>query len=367
MSRGSAKKARERKHPPETRETPKKRSALKAVPGPEKKQEKEEAEGPRRQSVPECLQCSANLKENDRALFVEEEVGRVFCSEACIVAYFTPEIERLEEEYRKRLGPRELDEDSRERLAHLRWETLRSPEEVWLEKTLSGDSRYTLIAPYDVEGEIVWSICLSLFLRGEPSFLYLAFVTRDEKLVEAYRRGERLEWEDNTEAEDEEGVHLLQVGVGDTSSTKVDDARMDRLAEPWTAEESLRARLNQERREDDIPLEEFLQYEGCLEPTLEEPDEVWSFRGEEDDALGLFHFLRNCKEHGDDCWFVVVARETDDEEHMEILDAFPTRDTTLVESYRCGRQESGRGVQESMAAENDDATGSSGGGSPVLH
>src|ERR1700737_4752293 len=38
-----------------------------------------------------CHHCAKNLAgDNDRALFVEEEIGRIFCSESCIAAFFTP-------------------------------------------------------------------------------------------------------------------------------------------------------------------------------------------------------------------------------------------------------------------------------------
>src|SRR5947209_5507412 len=42
-----------------------------------------------------CTHCSKDLSREDRALFVEEEIGRVFCSEDCIAAFFAPEVERL--------------------------------------------------------------------------------------------------------------------------------------------------------------------------------------------------------------------------------------------------------------------------------
>ncbi|MEO7161335.1 MAG: hypothetical protein ABI041_00300, partial [Bdellovibrionia bacterium] len=49
-----------------------------------------------------CENCSKDLSRTERALFVEEEVGRIFCSESCIAAFFTPDITRLEKEYFRR-------------------------------------------------------------------------------------------------------------------------------------------------------------------------------------------------------------------------------------------------------------------------
>ena len=45
-----------------------------------------------------CANCAKSLKGSERALFVEEEIGRIFCSEECISEYFTPDVEVLEQE-----------------------------------------------------------------------------------------------------------------------------------------------------------------------------------------------------------------------------------------------------------------------------
>jgi hypothetical protein len=144
-----------------------------------------------------CENCLKDLSQIDRALFVEEEVGRIFCSETCIAAYFTPEISRLEKEYFRRLSSNDLSAEERDHLSHLRWMTLQSPDEVWREKTLSGDYRYTLISELQPEDRAIWSVCICLFLRGEPSFLFLAFQTKNAAMVAAYRKGERVEWVKN--------------------------------------------------------------------------------------------------------------------------------------------------------------------------
>ena len=139
-----------------------------------------------------CQNCAKDLKGSLRALFVEEEIGRIFCTESCIASYFTPEIERLEKGFFKRLSPSDLSSDEREQFAHLRWITLQEPDEVWREKTIAGDYRYTLISEFEPSQKKVWCICICLFLRGEPSFLYLAFTTLNAAMSNYYRKGEQL-------------------------------------------------------------------------------------------------------------------------------------------------------------------------------
>lgn len=312
--------------------------------------------GPKAESKPDlesCRNCGTDLAKSERALFVEEEVGRIFCSEECIASHFGPEIERLEKEYFRRLSSSDLSAPERENLAHLRWITLQEPDEVWQEKTLSGDFRYTLISEFQPGAKKVWCVCICLFLRGEPSFLFLAFPTRNAAMVNHYRRGERVEWQrprqqadPASEAARETVSSLEPENVGEPTDEALADAAAegassDRLADEWTEGETYLAQVSQERSPDDIPAEEFELYQGCLEEALQEPDEVWSLQVGGEDALRLYHFIRFYPEEGSGVWYVIVARETDEEEQIEIMDAFPTRDASLVDRYRRGEREVG--------------------------
>jgi hypothetical protein len=296
-----------------------------------------------------CRNCAKDLSGDQRALFVEEEVGRVFCSESCIAAHFAPDIERLEKEFMRRLSPRDLSGEERESVDHLRWITLQEPDEVWREKTLTGDFRYTLISEFQPGDKKIWSVCICLFLRGEPSFLYLAFPTKNSAMVNHYRRGERIEWSKPARQAD-----LAIAERGGEPEAEVSKDPTDRLADPWTEEETLRAQLVQDRDDSDIPSDEYADYQDCLEEVLDGPDEVWTLTMEDAAAIAaeadvetteaspaarLFHFIKHYADKG--FWYVVIARETDDEEEIELLDAFPTRDASLVDRHRRGSQDSG--------------------------
>jgi hypothetical protein len=278
-----------------------------------------------------CRNCSKNLDGDSKALFVEEEVGRTFCSESCIADFFSPEIQRLEKEYFRRLSSSDLTGEEREKLAHLRWITLQEPDEVWREKTLSGDHRYTLISEFQPDKKRIWCVCICLFLRGEPSFLYIAFPTRNAAMANHYRRGERIGFERVEKAPSKRKKEPVPV---ETTPT-------DGIGTEWTEDETLRAQLAQDRNADDIPADEFGLYQSCFNETLQEPDEVWTVQAPSADSLKLYHFIRHYPDEKPGVWFVVVAREVEDEEQIEILDAFPTRDPSLVERYRQGEQEVG--------------------------
>lgn len=301
-----------------------------------------------------CDFCGKHLVPTEKALLVEEEKGRLFCTEDCISNYFSPEVERLEKQYFKLLTTGDLSADERERYAHLRWVTLEEPDEVWCEKTLSGDYRYTLIAEFKPEKRSIWCVCICLFLRGEPSFLYLAFTTRNSAMAAHYRKGERLQWsrpkaERNKSIDDNTVIEAKPAASG--------EVLIDGLADAWTEQEVRMAEMGSLRRGDDIPPSDFPLFQACLEETLEQPDEVWSPPGaippmddstdtDETDALPatprVFHFVRKYPSQDGTFWYIVVARETEEEEEqVEILEAFPTRDASLLERYRNGQQEAG--------------------------
>jgi len=293
--------------------------------------------------VESCLHCNKALDGGARALFVEEERGRVFCSEDCIAGYFAPEIARLEKEFFRKLSPTDLSGEEREQLAHLRWITLQEPDEVWREKTLSGDFRYSLISEFQPGHDRIWCVCLCLFLRGEPSFLFLSFATKDPELAAHYRRGERMQWvRSKGPVESSKGDAPSPV----TEEESSDQLKLDRLAEPWTEDETFLARLTSERSPEDVPPEEWGLYQSCMEETLQEPDEVWTVRPGGADSPALYHFIRQYPDESPGVWYVIIARETaEDDEQIEILDAFPTKDLALVDRYRTGEQEVGETTQ----------------------
>jgi hypothetical protein len=290
-------------------------------------------------SAEHCTSCGKGLQSEDRALFVEEEVGRIFCSEDCITQNFQTEIDAIEKEYFKHRPKDDLSPDEREQYAHLRWITIQEPDEVWREKRASGDYRYTLVSQFKPGSKAVWCVCICLFLRGEPSFLYMAFPTKSKALVERFRRGERAQFESAESMEVSEGSE----DEGD---------RTDGLAgDGWSQSETLRAEIHGTRRAGDIPAEEYGLYEKLLEKTLEQPDELWILESKDDGEPDRYHFLKLFPdEDGGPIHYIVVAQESEQSEHLEIVEQIPTRDATIAAQYRQGRQ-------EALEEEDDTAVG----------
>jgi len=275
-----------------------------------------------------CCECNKLIPAKEQALFVEEEVGRYFCQESCIVSHFTPEIEKMEREYGRHVSPTDLSSEERERFSHLRWTTLEKPEEIWKEKVPSGDHRYTVISQFTPDKKPIWGVGVCLMLRGDPSFLFIAFVTSDRHLVDVFRKGEKLKViQKKTENEIAEEATALEENSPDGE---------DGLAEPWTESDSVRVSIIGSRKPNDIPVEDFCFYQKCLEETLQEPTELWSYTAKS--SKRVYHFIREY-EHDSNYWYVVMAKDTIDETQIEIIDAFPTKDKSLVEMCRHGKKE----------------------------
>jgi hypothetical protein len=312
-----------------------------------------------------CASCSLDLRKGDRALFVEEEVGRVFCSEECISTYFAPEIDALERDLeRHRQKGRDLSDEARDSFSHLRWVTLEQPDEIWRNRMPSGDWKYTLISEFQPGDKRVWCICQTLFLKGEPSFLFLAVPTQDPVLVARYRKGEQVTISRTPSRKDEATGTAGEGEEADGEAGEAEMAPVDGLADGWTDEETIRARIRRMRTSKDIPESQFEDYEAAVGQTLEAPDEVWSSalvslpgetdleESEEDgesraelEASGqnprLYHFIKAYADEKPGYWYVIIARDTPEEGQIEILDSFPTNDIKVVESLRVGTLEYG--------------------------
>lgn len=290
-----------------------------------------------------CCDCNKLIPAKQQALFVEEEVNRYFCQESCIVSFFTSEIEKLEREYGRHVSPTDLSSEERDGFSHLRWTTLENPDEIWREAMATGDNRYTMIAQYKNEKKPVWGVCVCLMLRGEPSFLFIAFVTNDRHLVDVFRKGEKMKV-----VRKKGGAEELR-NVEAQKPTEQESEGQNVLAEPWSESDSVRATIIRHRKKDDIPVEDFGFYQKCLEETLQEPTELWSYSAKK--VKRVYHFIREY-EHDKNYWYIVIAKDTPDDTQIEIVDAFPTKDKTLMELCRHGKKEVIGEVQQAEESED---------------
>lgn len=281
-----------------------------------------------------CANCRISLEEVERILFVEKELGRCFCSEDCIRDYFQPTIEFMREELAKARSEADMTEAESSRYAHYQPLTLEDPDEVWVDETETGERHFTFISHFRQGEDRISYAVVCLTIEGVPSFVFLSFATRDEDLVDEYRRGIDLRVTDE-QAE----------AAAETGSQKDDGARLA-VEEPVEQNPDEHVsdieRLYQELRQPgDIAREDFPKYEPFIEATIDEPDEIWRFIDDEGNEWFTFIARQSNPEADiDDFTMIAVCEPAYDEgssiKTFEVVFAFPTTDPGLIQHFRKG-------------------------------
>lgn len=264
-----------------------------------------------------CQSCRKPLGADEKIVYVEEATSRFFCSEKCIRHYYDP----MSEYYRlQMLGIRdphdipEPDFNEYESYAPL---CLSNPDEAWVENTENGETVTYFLSNYTNEGGKFTYIVMCFCLEMEPTYILLSFPTRDKKLVEEFRRGEKMELEENDEAPAEPEVSSV---LNDDFMAKQGNA---------IEEEMLRYRNSQ-----DIPKKEFEDYVHHLDQTIENPDEVWELQ--DDGGNTLLTLIAQLEEN---LHYVVICtydQKMENQESWRVIYHFPTNDQSLVQRYRRG-------------------------------
>lgn len=265
-----------------------------------------------------CAFCRKGLALLPQIYFVEKEIQRCFCSEDCIQDYFQPHVEFLSQTFNQKRKPSDFSEHERFSKNSYQFKALMKPSEIWVEELESGELWYTSVTyfssnPRNPQTKKWAFIVVYLMLEGQPSFIFQAFATRDEDLIEVYRNF----LNPNTQSK----VKIFPKSV-----------------------------------KKDISRENFEHFEAFVEPTIEEPDEIWSFVSQEDptpkepwiafikkyEVPSELQSLKIVPSQAPYFYMIVVCRSS-----CEVLFAIPTLDVELVQSFRIGMQKS---IQKGAAA-----------------
>jgi len=276
---------------------------------------------------------------------VEKELGRCFCTEECIQDYFQPIVEAMTEELSQLRASWDYGEQTRAQYAQYRQLTLDNPDEVWMEQTETGERRYSFISHFRNGEERFSYAAICLTIDGIPSFVYLGFATRDDNLVDTYRRGQDLKVEaeavplEEPEVPSEREVEkVLGRTGGSTSSPPAADPGVTHI-HPQRHLHELQRMYAEYRRSSDIPPEDLEAFDQYVEPTLDDPDEIWSFEDHSRKMQWHVFIGRHVAEFdGETEHFVmiVIARAKSTRDELEILFSFPTVDPELVHRFRRG-------------------------------
>jgi hypothetical protein len=214
---------------------------------------------------------------------------------------------------------------------------LEDPDEVWVEQTDTGERHYTFITHFRNGEERISYVVVCLAIDGAPSFVFLGFPSRDENLVDEFRRGTEVRT-------DGEPMDQLQAEVAALPEPVFSEDEDNQSSEPSAQPEvSAFERLYGERRQaGDIPRELFERFEVFVEPTLEDPDEIWRFIDEEGNEWCTFISTQVVNDNDseiDEFTMVAVCEPSvleNGARSFEVVFAFPTIDPGLVQYFRKG-------------------------------
>lgn len=264
-------------------------------------------------------------------LLVEEKNMKGFCSEACILEFYTPVLEHIAEEEKKLRFHHNID--SEEVLKYrvdekLLQKTFESPSEIWAYQNEIGEEFFTFIYHGEwEEHKDIYVIIMTFIFDQVPSFVLFQTVTQNEEFVSEYRVGGKID-----ELDDFLKERALEQGPEAFLDPKVIEMVEQKKS-------SYLAKLMEQRTEEDIPVEEFSVYESYVQDCLEEPDEV--FQHDDEDGEKIFTYIKSFEREDVTFFYFVLCIHvtTDVEANEDILVpiiSFPSQDGELYQNYKKG-------------------------------
>ncbi len=269
-----------------------------------------------------CQGCRHPLNPDEKIVYVEESANRYFCSEKCIRSYYDP----MAEYYRKQMlevrDPHDVSESDFADYESYAPLCLSNPDEIWADTTEFGETIYFYLANFTNQGGKFTYIVACFCLEDEPTYILLSFPTRDKKLAEEFRRGEKLEIkEDDEETASEPEVSPV-------------------LAEDFLARQgnAIEEEMLRHRDPTDVPQAEFEEHLHLVDQTIENPDEVWELQDEGDNPI-----LTLISQQEENLHYVVICTfdNSQGQESWRVIYSFPTKDPALVQRYRRGQLREG--------------------------
>lgn len=291
-----------------------------------------------------CTNCRKKVEKVQQLLFVEES-KRGFCSETCIVEFFSPYMEAFDHEeleFRHMLGlpSSEVGAEIFQN-RELFDKVLYSADEIWYEKNEINEEFFTHILKTG-EDKDQYYIIVCTYFEGEPSFVFFKTVTRNTKLVDMYRKNKRLDDKvSNVKTKEETTIEM----------TQEEEELMDEINLPAELVEDLElkkseylAQLIERRNDSDIPIEEYPNYDQFLSLTLEDPDEEYSDTDDNGDKVMIF--IKSFQMNGNSFFYIATCLGLElpniTETVMIPILSFPSVDTELYKYYAVGHKKNGK-------------------------
>lgn len=268
----------------------------------------------------------ANKKRDmeQQKIVIDEKRGLVFSSEEEIYERFYDEIMQFENEYKEWRSETDLPPEDFSENEYFLTELLQNPDEVWFTDELFDDVPVaTFMGQFVVEDEeeleegeddSFYYVALTYFAEDTPKFVFIHFPTNDPKMLDKFRRGEK----------------IYQKNYDFDALTESIDA----LSEGDEFAKNLYEAMLTLRSKNDISESDFEDYKKFREETIEEPDEVW--KNTDSQGNTLVRFMKALPEFDGSVTYIVTTLEEESSDSQYLLFSFPTNDPQLVERYKQG-------------------------------
>lgn len=252
-------------------------------------------------------------------IVIDEKNGLVFNNEQDLYSHFKPQIDSLEAEFQKLRTKGDYTDSELEILMSYLDLTLDQPDRIWMdEETFKDVPIYHFHRQCEWEGQICHYVASAYVEEESPTFIFIHFGTKSEKLAQKFQRG-----------------HLIYDRMFEVYEPAYIEG--DALIEGDTLAFGLFSAMMKIRAEKDIPIDKFKDFGKYREETIENPDEIWKSQNLQGQNLVTFMKEFPDSEYSKDLHYIVVTQEENAAGHVHtLLFSFPTVDLTLVDRYRHG-------------------------------
>ncbi len=289
----------------------------------------------KREKIFFCHYCHDAIENASKVLLIEEENNRSFCSEECILHFYTPRndyFEKLDLKMREELSVSDPDWvfKYKESEKHIK-KTLEEPDEVWEQENDLGEVYMTHLKKFSVKEKPFWFLIICFYFQDGPSFIFFQSVTTSIELLDFYR----VDSDEELEVEMEQTEDEIEASI---------DVPPEVLETVELKKSTFLAHLLESRSEEDIDYEKFPRYETNTVSTLEEPDEIFKYNDEEGDTL--LTYVKSYQKDKQNFFYIVICmkvdmRESANEEVLIPIVSFPSQDKDLYIKYAHGERISG--------------------------
>ncbi len=195
-------------------------------------------------------------------LVIDKSKNWIFQTEEEVFQHFQDQLTVLEHEYENLRIKEDYAEDYVENFEDVLGEVFEHPDEVWRdEERFEGVPIYTYFKKFPDDN--LTYVVLAYLDESIPTFIFMHFPSKDDKMLEAYRRTECV-------------FHVERMAGSGDALSEGDELAMGLFKAMLTV-----------RSETDIPESEFPSYLQFRDETVETADEIWRSNKEEKPTVGL--------------------------------------------------------------------------------